>query len=189
MLPPLVDVQKGPRFCMSFARSVLAVGLILAALSSTARAQEADEFAAAEVETEYVEYVEYVEPQAAAPIEAPAPVEVVAPIVQPTAVPTALPTPAPTATPAAAVPAGKLAAVVIDNRFQPGDLSVPVRTTVTWTNNGFNFHTLSTQDAQFNSGALGGGQSFSFTFQQAGNYVLICRQHVLNGMTGRITVQ
>jgi plastocyanin len=66
---------------------------------------------------------------------------------------------------------------------------VAVGTTVTWTNNGFNFHTLSTQDGQFNSGALGGGQSFSFTFQQAGNVVLICRQHVLNGMTGRITVQ
>lgn len=181
---------------MSFVRSVLAVGLILAALSgSTARAEEAVEFASAEVDAEYVEYVEhveyveYLEPVEEAPIEAPAPVVLAEPTPEPTPLPTLAPTPAPTATPVAVpVQSGKLTAILVDNRFQPGDLTIKVGSTVTWTNNGFNFHTLSTQDAQFNSGALGGGQSFSYTFQQAGNFILICRQHLLNGMTGRITV-
>jgi hypothetical protein len=53
---------------MSFVRCVLAVGLIVAALSgSTARAQEAEEFAAAEAEMEYVEVApqEFSRPSAA----------------------------------------------------------------------------------------------------------------------------
>jgi plastocyanin len=191
-------MQKGSQLLMVFARCILAVGLILAALSaSTARAQEAEEFAAAETEMEYVE----VAPQEfSLPVESEVPVsEVVAEVVaEPTLVPTPVPspTPNPTATPTATptakpapAPAGKVAAVVIDNRFQPVEMTVPVGSTVTWTNNGFNFHTLTTAEGLFNSGPLSGGQSFSYTFQQAGNFVLICRQHTLNGMTGRITVQ
>jgi plastocyanin len=176
---------------MVFARCVLAVGLILAALSgSTARAQEADEFAAAEVG------VESAPEEFSAPVESEVPLaDVVAePTLAPTQVPS--PTPNPTATPTATptakpapAPAGKVAAVVVDNRFQPVEMTVPVGSTVTWTNNGFNFHTLTTAEGLFNSGPLSGGQSFSYTFQQAGNFVLICRQHTLNGMTGRITVQ
>ena len=65
-------VLKGSQLLMVFARCVLAVGLILAALSgSTARAQEADEFAAAEVQ---MEYVEAAPEEFSAPVEAPAPV-------------------------------------------------------------------------------------------------------------------
>lgn len=200
---------------MLFTRTILAVGLILAALSgTTARAQEATDVAAGEFDIEAVTYVEaetaFTEGEAlelapaepelvidtapvleAAPVAEPAPALEPALLVLPTPTPTPMPTPSPmpTATPAPAVLTGKQTAVVVDNRFQPTSLTIAPGTTITWVNNGSNFHTLSTQDGLFSSGALGGGQSFSYTFQQAGNYVLICRQHLLNGMSGRITVQ
>jgi plastocyanin len=194
---------------MLFTRTILAVGLILAALSgTTARAQEATDVAAGEFEMEAVTYVEaetaFTEGEAlelapaepelvieTAPVLEAAPVLEPAPIVVPSPTPTPMPTPSPmpTATPAPAVLTGKQTAVVVDNRFQPTSLTIAPGTTITWVNNGSNFHTLSTQDGLFSSGALGGGQSFSYTFQQAGSYVLICRQHLLNGMSGRITVQ
>jgi plastocyanin len=173
---------------MSFARRVIAVGLVLAALTgSAAYAQE-------EVEPEYVALE--AEPEAA-PLEIfePAPV-VVEPVIvveptpapSPTPMPTAVPTAAPTSSPATVL-SGKVPAVVVDNRFQTGELTVAVGTTVTWTNNGFNFHTLSSRENLFDSGPLAGGQTFSYTFKEAGSFNLICRQHILNGMTGRITVQ
>jgi plastocyanin len=125
-----------------------------------------------------------VEPAAAAPA-----IEVAQPNPAATATPLPISTPTPAATPTAAPAAGPVAATLVDNRFQPSALTVAPGTTVTWTNNGFNLHTLTSPDGLFDSGALAGGQSFSYTFQKAGTFVVICRQHVLNGMTGRITVQ
>lgn len=172
---------------MSFARRLIAVVVLAAISGSAAYAQE-------EVELEYVALE--AEPEAA-PLEifepapvAVEPVVVIEPTPAPTPSPTPMPTAAPTTAPAAApVQSGKVAAVVVDNRFQQNELTVAVGTTVTWTNNGFNFHTLSSRESLFDSGPLAGGQAFSYTFKEAGSFVLICRQHVLNGMTGRITVQ
>ena len=76
-----------------------------------------------------------------------------------------------------------------DNRFQPGRLTVRAGTTVTWVNRGTNVHTISAQDASFDSGPIGPGESFSFTFARAGEHPLLCRQHLLNGMTGTVVVQ
>jgi plastocyanin len=191
---------------MSFTRRIVALGLALAVLSApTARAQEAAEaIDLGQGEVVIAEYIEAPAPEEwfEVPVEVPAePVEMPSePVAEPIAmpapvvVPTLAPTPVPTATPVATVTAapvasGKLATTVIDNRFQPNTLTVAVGTTVTWTNNGFNFHTLSSTDKMFDSGPLGAGQSFSYTFQKAGTIDLICRQHVLNGMTGRIIVQ
>ena len=86
-------------------------------------------------------------------------------------------------------PAGATQVVMTDNRFQPGRLTVPAGTTVTWVNRGTNVHTISAQDASFDSGPIGSGESFSFTFARAGEYPLLCRQHLLNGMTGAVVVQ
>ena len=79
--------------------------------------------------------------------------------------------------------------VMTDNRFQPGRLTVRAGTTVTWVNRGTNVHTISAQDASFDSGPIGPGESFSFTFARAGEHPLLCRQHLLNGMTGTVVVQ
>jgi plastocyanin len=185
---------------MSSTRRALAVGLILAMLTSPiARAQEAGEEYIEQAE--YVEYVEYVEPEApialepiAEPMIEPTIATTIEPTLAPTIEPTLVPTPVPTATPVPTptpVPAasGNIKAIVVDNRFQPNTLTITPGTTVTWLNNGTNFHTLSSSEGLFDSGAMGGGQSFSYTFQKAGTFSLICRQHVLNGMSGRITVQ
>jgi len=144
-------------------RRFLAIGAVAAALIVTgARAQEADE-----------------EPVVTA----------AQPAFEPTLEPTVMPLPAPTAPTSAPVLGNKIAAAVVDNRFQPNSLSISVGSTVTWTNNGNNIHTLTSPDGLFDSGGLIGGQSFSFTFDKAGTFRLICRQHGLNGMAGQITVQ
>jgi plastocyanin len=90
--------------------------------------------------------------------------------------------------PAAPAAAANVAAVVVDNRFQPTSLELGVGTSVTWTNAGSNLHTLSSLDGLFDSGALMSGQSFTYTFDKPGTYQLICRQHGLNGMTARVVV-
>lgn len=115
-----------------------------------------------------------------------------APVAAPTPVPTAAvaPQPSPTAAPTPAPAAPKhLNLTVVDNRFQPSMLAVEAGTTVTWTNMGSNLHTLTSADGLFESGALQAGQSFTYTFAKAGNYTLLCRQHTLNGMSGRVSVQ
>ena len=111
--------------------------------------------------------------------------------VAPTPLPTLAATlaPAPSAQSAPSSAPAKVTASLVDNRFQPTSLTVAVGSTVTWTNNGNNIHALTSTDGLFDSGALGGGQSFSFTFDKAGTYRLLCRQHSLNGMAGQLVVQ
>jgi plastocyanin len=176
----------------TFVRTLLTAGLILALLTSpTASAQEeAVEEPAGEaaIVVEDVAYPILEEPIVAVeePVVVEAPLPTATPV--PTAIPTPTPVPSPTAAPAPAA-AAKVAASVVDNRFQPNALNIAVGSTVTWTNNGNNIHTLTSADGLFDSGGLLGGQSFSFTFQKAGTYRLICRQHGLNGMAGSVIVQ
>ena len=84
---------------------------------------------------------------------------------------------------------GGVRIVMVDNRFQPGRVTVLAGTTVTWVNNGSNVHTISAQDGSFDSGAVAPGQSFAYTFDEPGEYAFFCRQHLLNGMGGTVVVQ
>jgi plastocyanin len=86
-------------------------------------------------------------------------------------------------------PAGATQVVMTDNRYQPGRLTVRAGTTVTWVNRGANVHTVSAYDASFDSGPIAPGESFTFTFSRPGEYPVLCRQHLLNGMTGAVVVQ
>lgn len=168
--------------------TLLAGGLSLAVIASAA-AQEAEEPAADEAVYAVapdemiveVPIAEFVVPTAEETTPAPPALE---PVVEPSPV---LP-PQPAAAPAPAT-SNKLAVAVVDNRFQPNALTIAPGTTVTWTNNGFNIHTLTSTDAGFDSGGLVGGASFTFTFDNSGTYRLICRQHGLNGMAGQVIVQ
>lgn len=90
---------------------------------------------------------------------------------------------------AGAVPGSASKVVAFDNRFQPGQLVVPMGTTVAWVNTGANVHTVSAFDGSFESGAIAPGQAFLYTFQQRGTFSFLCRQHFLNGMSGQVTVQ
>ncbi len=72
--------------------------------------------------------------------------------------------------------------------FSPSTLTVPVGTTVTWTNDDGMTHTVTSTSgpAGFDSGLMSSGSSFSHTFDQAGTYEYICTIHP--SMQGQVIV-
>jgi plastocyanin len=101
----------------------------------------------------------------------------------------ATPAATPAASPAASTQAGATAqAVSIKNfAFDPPTLTVPVGTTVTWTNNDSTAHTATADDGSFQSGNIDPGGTFSFTFSTPGTFNYHCEIHA--NMTASITVQ
>ena len=89
--------------------------------------------------------------------------------------------PAPSAAaPSAAAPAGSSAGgavAIIDFAFQPASVSVPKGTTVTWTNTGATAHTVTADDASFDSGNVDVGKTFSTTANTAGTIAYHCTIH------------
>jgi plastocyanin len=80
------------------------------------------------------------------------------------------------------------AEVKIDNfSFGPAQLTVPVGTTVTWTNRDDIPHTVVSDDKRFKSKALDTDEKFSYTFAKPGTYPYFCSLHPK--MTGKIVVQ
>ncbi len=71
--------------------------------------------------------------------------------------------------------------------FVPATISVTAGTTVTWTNKDAIAHTVTSNTSLFNSGSLGSGKSFSFTFTKAGSYPYYCSIHPT--MTATVSVQ
>ncbi len=82
------------------------------------------------------------------------------------------------------------------NAFSPNPIQVRVGNTVTWTNNDSQPHTVASgsngqPDNKFNSSPnfnplLNPGQTFSFTFTQAGDYPYFCMLHP--NMVGTVSV-
>jgi plastocyanin len=114
------------------------------------------------------------------------------------AVTTGLPTPVPPSGVATLAPPKPLVTadpnapggpqLTVENfNFTPADISIPVGTTVTWTNNDDVEHTVTASDNSFGSKALESGDNFSYTFTQPGTYTYFCSIHPF--MTGRVTVQ
>ncbi len=78
--------------------------------------------------------------------------------------------------------------VKIDNfSFGPAALTVPVGTTVTWTNGDDIPHTVVSTDGVFKSKVLDTDDKFSFTFSKAGTYPYFCSIHPK--MTAKVIVQ
>jgi plastocyanin len=78
--------------------------------------------------------------------------------------------------------------VKIDNfSFGPAALTVPVGTTITWTNRDDIPHTVVSTDGVFKSKVLDTDEKFSFTFSKAGTYPYFCSIHPK--MTGKVIVQ
>jgi FtsP/CotA-like multicopper oxidase with cupredoxin domain len=95
--------------------------------------------------------------------------------------------PAPTSPPPAS---GSTAAVtMLGDRFDQSSLTVPVGTTVRWTNTSVNVHTVTSFDGTFDGGAVPPGESTSIKFDRPGTYRYYCRQHILGGMLGTVIVQ
>jgi plastocyanin len=75
-----------------------------------------------------------------------------------------------------------------DITFQPGEVTVGVGDTVTWTNNDSVDHDVTADD--FSSGEPGGmapGDTFEQTFEEAGTFDYVCTVHP--GMEGTVVVE
>ncbi len=71
--------------------------------------------------------------------------------------------------------------------FDPATLTVAVGTTVTWTNNDGEPHTVTSSAKLFSSSGLEEGEGFSYTFASPGTYTYYCQLHP--HMTGTIVVK
>jgi 3',5'-cyclic-AMP phosphodiesterase len=77
--------------------------------------------------------------------------------------------------------------VVVDNfSFRPGTLSVPVGSTITWSNRDDVPHTVVSTEQKFKSPVLDTDQRFSYRFDAAGTYKYFCSLHPR--MTGQVVV-
>ena len=73
-------------------------------------------------------------------------------------------------------------------KFDPQVLTVPVGTTVVWTNHDDVPHTVTSTDKTFkSSGALDQGDTYSYTFTAAGTFNYYCTLHPF--MTAKVIVQ
>ena len=77
--------------------------------------------------------------------------------------------------------------------FVPESITVSVGTTIRWTNKDNVDHTVTSgtpgnPTGRFDSGNLGAGETFSFTFDTAGIFEYYCKLHPTQ-MTATVTVQ
>ncbi len=78
--------------------------------------------------------------------------------------------------------------VRVDNfSFNPGVLTIPVNSAVTWVNKDDIPHVIASTDGLFKSKALDTDQTYSFTFTKPGTYSYFCSIHPK--MVGKIVVQ
>ena len=127
-------------------------------------------------------------PVTASPAPAPPVSNLATPSPSPAASPVVEPAVARVTAPSGDIPEDAVRVAMVDDRFTPARATVKAGTTVAWVHSGSNFHTATGLDGSWDSGNLQRGDTFSFTFNTPGTYRYICRQHVLNGMQGTITV-
>lgn len=79
------------------------------------------------------------------------------------------------------------ATITIQDFSFVGSPTVAVGETVEVVNEDGPNHTWTAEDGTFDSGTLSSGDTFSFTFEEAGEYAFFCAIHP--GMTGSLTVE
>lgn len=79
------------------------------------------------------------------------------------------------------------ASTLMATAFSPNPLTVPVGTTVTWTNNDTTTHDATADNKSFATGNIAPGASASVTLNTAGRITYYCTIHP--GMSGTIDVQ
>lgn len=85
---------------------------------------------------------------------------------------------------------GKVNVTIANFQFSPKTVTVPVGTTVVWTNENGR-HTVVSDSGAFKSEVLTAGKSFEFTFTKAGKYPYHCSLHGESGgkdMAGTVVV-
>jgi plastocyanin len=80
----------------------------------------------------------------------------------------------------------KIVGLAGSNSYSPNPVKVKVGETVTWVNDDSSRHTVTSKDGVFDSGMMGKGQSFSYTFDKAGEYLYFCEPHP--NMVGTVVV-
>ena len=77
---------------------------------------------------------------------------------------------------------------IVDFGFEPAEIEVPTGTTVTWTNEGAVIHTTTdkARDKAWDSKVMETGDTFSYTFTEAGTYEYWCALHP--NMLGTVVV-
>jgi plastocyanin len=91
-------------------------------------------------------------------------------------------------TAAAGSPPDASIVTMVDDRFEPDNMTVPPGTTVSWVNEGADWHSIAAFDGSFESGKIAPGDAFSYRFDDPGTYQYICKHHGLQGMIGQIVV-
>jgi amicyanin len=92
-----------------------------------------------------------------------------------------------TTLPAATLPADGTAVEINNFSFSPSTVTVPVGTTVTWTNKDEITHNVVSTDKSIKSKVLDTNEQFTFTFTTAGTYSYLCTIHPR--MKGTIVVK
>ena len=72
-------------------------------------------------------------------------------------------------------------------KYTPASLTIKAGDTINWENADQRDHTVVAADGSFNSGNIGPGAMFSFTFPKAGKFEYACTLHPR--MRGVVTVQ
>ena len=92
------------------------------------------------------------------------------------------------AQPQAGAPVATKSVAVKNFAFAPAAITVKVGSTVTWTNQDADAHTVTSQNGSgpLNSQPLNTGQSYSYTFTKPGTYSYLCTIHPF--MTATVTV-
>src|SRR5262249_46665027 len=83
-------------------------------------------------------------------------------------------------------PQGGTPVRISDFKFNPATLTIPARTTVTWTTQYEKPHTIAAKDRSFHSPGIATHGSNSFTFTMPGSYEYSCSIHPF--MTGTVVV-
>jgi plastocyanin len=129
----------------------------------------------------------------AAPTDTLAPTDT--PVPAPSETPAPTDTPIPTAklepTPTEAMTQPSVAVKLVNFSFAPATVTIKAGTTVVWTSEDQVSHTVTADDGSFDSGTMRGGDTFSHTFTEPGEYPYYCRFHGGPGgvgMAGTIVV-
>jgi amicyanin len=80
-----------------------------------------------------------------------------------------------------------MAVKIANFAFDPANITVPVGTTVTWTNLDSVSHTVTSDTGVFESGTLSHNATFSYTFNSRGTFSYSCSPHPF--MKGKVVVE
>lgn len=78
--------------------------------------------------------------------------------------------------------------ILSDNRFAPKSITVKAGTPLTFVNEGANWHSVAGADGAIDIPQLAAGQSESVVIDTPGTYSLVCKHHLLQGMTAKLIV-